>query len=187
MKINVDSVMYEKFEDLANDTFPGLTMYVRDVDLDPICFAKYKPGIILREKAFTDASNRVMGMMTTHRIAILSNHMSDLREFEHGTNWGLFVANRDSHFKVLDVYEYNKKIQILLLHLPNDTRWKLFENNRFSLEENLIQTSRERFMNKSILETCPELATRDWIERCAFPIGMNHEGSLYDLDILLEE
>ena len=60
-----------------------------------------------------------MGMVTSHRYAILSNHMGDFREYEHGTNWGLFVA-KHSHFKVIDIYEYNGKTQILLLHLPDD-------------------------------------------------------------------
>lgn len=76
-------------------------------------------------KRFVDASHRVMGMITTHRYSILSNHMRDLRPFEHGTNWGLSVAPRDAHFKVLDVYTYGNKTQILLLHLPEDENWKL--------------------------------------------------------------
>ena len=133
------------FEDLINEILPGLTMYVRDVNLSLVCAKKYEPQTIIMERGFTDASSRVMGMVTTHRYAILSNHMADFGEFEHGTNWGLFVARNNAHFKVLDIYEYQGRTQILLLHLPDDRRWKLFENVKLSIEDQLIKDSRERF------------------------------------------
>ena len=78
----IDKELYEK---TINDIFPGLTMYVRDVDLSLELADIYKPGMIIMERAFTDASNRVMGMVTSHRYAILSNHMADLSQFEHDT------------------------------------------------------------------------------------------------------
>ena len=131
-----------KIETLINEILPGLSMYVRDVNLDSRIAAKYKPGMIIREKGFTDASNRVMGMITTHRYAILSNHMADLREYEHDTNWGLFVAKNNSHFKVLDIYEFQGKTQILLLHLPDDNRWSMFENMKLSIEDEFIPDCR---------------------------------------------
>ena len=166
-------------EQMLNETLPGLTMYVRDVNLPPACAEQYKPGRIILERGFTDASCRVMGMVTTHRYAILSNHMANLGAFEHGTNWGLFVANRNAHFKVLDVYEYRGRTQILLLHLPDDDRWSHFENITFSIEEQLIDTSRQRFENKAFLQPIPELAKEDWLARCAFPLGMDDAGNLF--------
>ena len=169
-------------EQLLNEIFPGLTMFVRDLDLPPALEERYKPGRILREKGFTDASCRVMGMVTTHRFAILSNHMADLGAYEHGTNWGLFVANRSAHFKVLDVYEYQGRTQILLLHLPDDDRWRIFEDVTFSIEEQLIETSRQRFEKKAFLPPVPELAKEDWLARCAAPLGMDNEGNLFDLE-----
>lgn len=172
----------KRLEDTMNEILPGLTMYVRDVDLPPVCAEQYKPGRIILERGFTDASCRVMGMVTTHRYAILSNHMANLGAFEHGTNWGLFVANRNAHFKVLDVYDYQGRTQILLLHLPDDARWKLFENLTFSIEEQLIASSRQRFESKALLPPAPELAKEDWIARCAFPLGMDDAGNLFPLE-----
>lgn len=177
----------KELEALINDILPGLTMYVRDVNLPPEFATKYEPGMIIREKGFTDASNRVMGMITTHRYAILSNHMRDLREFEHGTNWGLFVAKSDAHFKVLDIYIYQDKTQILLLHLPDDERWSLFENIKISIEDELISDSRKRFEDKCMAEVIPELATDVWLDRCKFPIGMSDEGEFFDNVIQLDE
>ncbi len=172
----------ERYENAINQILPGLTMYVRDVNLPPAFAEKYEPGRIIREKGFTDASCRVMGMVTTHRYAILSNHMANLGAFEHGTNWGLFVANRNAHFKVLDVYGCRGRTQILLLHLPDDARWKLFENLSFSIEEQLIAASRQRFESKAFLPPVPELAKEDWIARCACPLGMDDAGKLFDLE-----
>ena len=169
-------------EEMINELFPGLAMYVRDVNLNEKCAEAYQPGLILMERGFTDTSARVMGMKTTHRITILSNHMADLHDFEHDTNWGLFVAKLYSHFKVLDVYEYHGKTQILLLHLPDDERWKLFKSVNISLEEKLIKDSRERFENKCMQEVVPELASQEWLDRCSQPIGMDMQGNLFDPD-----
>ena len=170
------------FEKTLNDILPGLTMYVRDANLSPICAEKYHSDMIIMERGFTDASNRVMGMVTSHRFAILSNHMADLREYEHGTNWGLFVAQRNSHFLILDVYKYQGHTQILLLHLPNDKRWKLFINTKADIIDSLIDDCRKRFRNKLVQHPVPELTTNDWLNRCAAPLGMDDNGILFDLN-----
>ena len=170
------------FEEVINEIFPGLTMYVRDVNLSPDIAGKYAPDMIIMEPGFTDASSRVMGMVTTHRFAILSNHMADFGPYEHDTNWGLFVARRNAHFKILDIYEYQGRTQILLLHLPDDNRWKLFENVKINLEDQIIEDSRKRFENKSVQDPVPELAKENWLARCASPLGMSDDGAFFDLD-----
>lgn len=177
----------EAIEKAINEIMPGLTMYVRDINLNEQYAKKYVPGRIIREPGFTDASCRVGGMATTHRYAILSNHMADLREIEDHTNWGLFVANRNSHFKVLDNYTYQGKTQILLLHLPDNGKWELFDHVKMSFEEDLIADCRERFENKCLNRPIEELATDTWIDRCHFPIGMSDEGELFENNISIEE
>jgi hypothetical protein len=173
----------EKYiETVVNRTYPGLTMYIRDANLPEIISEKYKKGIIIREKAFCDASSRVMGMVTTHRYAILSNHMANLSEFEHGTKWGLHVANRDSRFKVLENYEYRGKRIILLLHIPDDDSWKVFREIEIRIDNELVTSCIEKLKNKLEADPAPDLAKIDWIERCAFPIGMDDDGNLFDLE-----
>lgn len=172
----------KKMEEIINRTIPGLTMFVRDVNLPDEIAKKYVPDLIIREKAFVDASHRVMGMITSHRFAILSNHMGNLENFEHGTNWGLCVAQSYSHFKVLTVHEYCGKTLILLLHLPDDEDWKMFQNVKISIEDDMILSSIKRFENKCHLEAIPELATNEWLERCSFPIGMDDEGNFFSLE-----
>lgn len=172
----------ELYEQVINRTYPGLTMFVRDVNLAPELAAKYTEGLIIREKGFTDASCRVMGMVTTHRYAILSNHMADLCEYEHDTNWGLCVAHRDSHFKVLGQETYKGKTVILLLHLPDDEAWKLFKNIVVNTDKNLVAMCIERFKSKCDEPPIPELATEAWMERCACPLGMDDNGDLFELE-----
>ena len=167
-------------ENVINEIFLGLTMYVRDVNLPQELALQYEPGMIIRERGFTDASCRAGGMITSHRYAILSNHMGDFRPFEHGTNWGLFVAKHDAHFKVMDIYEYQGKTQIILLHLPDDERWKLFENLEVSIEKELVSTCRQRFESSCMGEALPELATDEWLARCQFPLGFSNQGDLFE-------
>lgn len=173
------SIDVQAYEAVLNEILPGLTNCVRDANLSLDVVAKYVPGMIIRNPAFTDASCRVMGMVTTHRYAILTNHMADLSRYEHGTNWGLVVAQADAHFKVLDVFSYNGKTQILLLHLPDDDRWRMFENMSFNLEEQLIADCRERFKAKCCADVIPELATQEWLSRCDFPLGIDPRGDLF--------
>lgn len=169
-------------ETVVNQTYPGLTMYVRDVNLPDEISKKYKKNLLLREKAFCDASNRVMGMITTHRYGILSNHMANLREFEHGTNWGLPIAKSGSRFKVLENYEYKGKTLILLLHLPDDEGWEVFKNNIMDIDSDIVSSSIERFKDKCFKEPVPELSTKDWLDRCEFPVGIDESGNCFAVE-----
>ena len=180
--MEIQDIDFKQMEQVINEIFPGLTMYVRDVNLSPVCAEKYEPDMIIMERGFTDASNRVMGMVTMHRFAILSNHMADFRPYEHDTNWGLFVAQSGTHFKILDVYESQGRTQITLLHLPDDERWKIFENVKISLENQIVEMSRQRFEAKSMMDPIPELTSEGWLRRCSRPLGMDDQGNLFDLE-----
>ena len=173
----------EQLEQLMNEMLPGLQLFARDINLTPEEAACYKVGEVVRNPAFTDATCRVGGMVTTHRYSILSNHMMDLSSMEQGTNWGLCIANRDSHFKVLDIYEHEGKTQILLLHLPHDYRWKWLEDLTIHLPGNLVDDCRSRFLNKAFGEPIPELTSEDWMERCGFPIGVDMKGKLFSNEV----
>lgn len=172
----------ELLEQIANRNYPGLAIYVRDVNLPPQLAEKYTPGLIIREKAFTDASDRVMGMVTTHRYLILSNHMANLSAMEKGKNWGLHVAKTDSHFKVLGTHVYKGKTAIVLLHLPYDETWRVYKNYSFSMDETVYKMAIDRFEKKCEMPPIAELSTPEWLERCAFPLGMSDDGTLWALE-----
>ena len=188
--IDFENIPTWYIEQAANDIFPGTQMLVRDCNLTDAQLAGYEVGRILREPGFTDATHRVMGMATTHRIAIISNHMRDISdaiEDEEKKAWGLCLAQSNSRFKVLDVYEFEGKTQVLLLHLPNDERWRLFEGVVMSVENDMVASCRERFENKCNAEVIPELATEEWLGRCAYPIGLDDDNRPFDVEIPLED
>lgn len=166
-----------------NRTYPGLSMLARDVNLTYEQASKYEVGMIIREPAHVDASRRVMGMVTTHRYAILSNHMEEPtgKELEIGPNWGLRVAKPGSYFKVLGKHTYQGKTVIFLLHLPEDD-WKLFINTVIDSDAELIRKCIARFEAKCTKAPVPDLAMPGWQERCAFPIGMDNQGNLFPLE-----
>lgn len=166
-----------------NRTYPGLSMLARDVNLTYEQASKYEVGMIIREPAHVDASRRVMGMVTTHRYAILSNHMEEPtgKELEIGPNWGLRVAEPGSYFKVLGKHTYQGKTVIFLLHLPKDD-WKLFINTVIDSDAELIRKCIARFEAKCLKAPIPDLAMPNWQERCGFPIGMDNFGNLFPLE-----
>lgn len=171
-------------QDALNRTYPGLTMLARDVNLTYEQASKYEVGMIIREKAHVDASRRVMGMVTSHRYAILSNHMEEptSEELRIGPNWGMRVAKPDSHFKVLGKHTYQGKTVIFLLHLPDDDTWKLFVNTVIDSDAELIRKCIARFEAKCMKPPVPDLAMPNWQDRCQFPLGMDNAGNFFPLE-----
>ena len=162
---------------VIESTFENASRYVRDVNLDSKLAEKYEIGQIIQEKAFVDASNRIGGMITTHRYLILSGYMADFSGFEQGTDWGLHVANKDSRFKVVDIYTVGDKTQILLLQLPEG-----FEEvfvNRTEVEEEFIERERKNFEEDLKKDVIEDLAEDLWLKRCDFPLGMSDDGEFF--------
>ena len=158
------------------NTLKNIQFYVRDTDLGFQEFRKYEPGKILLEKAYVDSSNQIGKPITNTRFLILSNHMNDFRNYEQGTHWSLFVANRNSRFLILDSYTLDNKTQFTLLHLPEDASWKQWNEDC----SNLIEKSRQCFEESLKMEPIASLSTRDWLHRCEFPIGIDMQGNLFD-------
>lgn len=175
-------------DDAINATFPGLILFVRDVNLAPALTGQYADGLVIRERGFTDATPRLGGMMTTHRYVILSNHMADLdallgadREPD-APDWRLHVANRDSHFKVLGQRRVAGKTLIFLLHLPNDERWSVLAPVTLSIEQDVLADALGRVEARIHEPPVPEVTSAAWLDRCRFPVGMSDDGELFPLD-----
>lgn len=185
-----DRVPVFYLERVINGIFPGLQMHARDVDLTPEQASWYVPGEVICERGFTDATSRFMGMVTSHRITILSNHMANLSQFSDDPEvreWELCVAQHGSHFKVMDVYEIDGKTQILLLHLPDDENWRIFEQVVVSMEESIVAMARERFEAKCEADVVGVLATRRWLDRVSWPVGFMDDGEPQPLSIPVED
>ena len=65
---NPNHMTKEELEAIADSVYPGIALFARDVNLPPVLAQRYTKGLVIREKAFTDATSRFMGMVTTHRF-----------------------------------------------------------------------------------------------------------------------
>jgi len=170
-------------QNIINRMLPGTQFYARDCLLTNEVSALYEPGVILREPGFVDASACHGGLMLTHRVMIISNHMAPIPE---NMGWELHTAPRNSYYKVLSNYtsKLTDKRMILLFHLPLDGSWKIFETIDFSNMGgfDIIQTSIEMFERRHIEPVIPELSTKEWLYRCAAPVGIYENNVPYPLE-----
>ena len=172
---NPESVGYMVYK----TTYENSNIFVHDINLPYDCAEKYEKGTLIKEKGFVDMTDKIGQMTTSHRYAIISNHVADLSQFEQGTNWNIHTASSNSKFKVLDVYTFNEKTQILLLHLIDNLEEFFVDNN--AIDEEYVNTAREIFEESFEKEIIREVNTPEWLERCSFPIGLDHDGNLWDI------
>ena len=92
----------------------------------------------------------------------------------------MHTAARDSKFKVLDVFEFNGKTQILLLHLIDNLEDFFIDND--TIDEEYVALARNIFVESFEKEVIEEVNSEEWLERCSFPIGMDNEGNIWNLD-----
>ena len=118
-------------------TYRNLNSYVWDLDLEN---DDYCVGDIIELPEGFKAVDIMGGISKTHRITILSNHMSDFRKSEDKVEYGV---HQESKFKVLDEYSFKGKTQILLLHLAEG--YDHYFDEDFSYDEELIELSRKIF------------------------------------------
>jgi hypothetical protein len=170
----------EELEKVIEFTYPGISLLIRDSNLGNLGL-KYQVGMILKELGFTDASLRRGGMVTTHRLVILSNHYANMKAYEHDTHWGLCVLEAGSYFKVLDTWTQVDKTQIILLHLP-EKGWEVFDSVATDMDQELVKIIRAGFEHCLELPPVPELTTQTWLNRCHYPIGMSEDGEYFPLN-----
>lgn len=163
-------------QQLIEKTYSNVMLFARDANLSPEIAGKYEAGTVLRSPAFLDATRRLGGLAATHRFLIVSNQMRDLSAFETGQNWGLCVALAGSRFKVLGTHHKDGRHLVILLHLPKDDSWKEFVSVSTSLDDEIVKQSIARFEAWREQEPFPELTADEWLERCAWPVGLDGDG-----------
>ena len=173
---NPESVAYM----VCKAAYDNTGLFVHDINLPNEWAEKYEIGTLIKERGFVDMTNKIGQMTTSHRYAIISNHVANFSQFENGTNWNLHTAAPNSKFKVLDVFTYNEKTQILLLHLIENLEDFFVDNT--TIDEDYVLLAREIFVESFEKEKIEEVNTPEWLERCSFPIGMDNDGNLWGLD-----
>ena len=173
---NPESVGYMVYK----DTYENSGLFVHDINLPKEWAEKYEIGALIKERGFVDMTNKIGQMTTSHRYAIITNHVANLSHFEHGTGWNLHTTAPNSIFKVLDVFTYNEKTQILLLHLIDNLEDFFIDNS--TIDEEYVSLARKIFVESFENEVIEEVNTEEWLDRCSFPIGMDNKGNLWGLD-----
>lgn len=172
---NPESVGYMVYK----TTYENSCLFVHDINLPHDWVKKYEIGALIKEKGFVDMTDKIGQMTTSHRYAIISNHVGNLSQFEQETNWNLHTASSNSKFKVLDVYTFNEKTQILLLHLIDNLE-EFFVDNA-TIDEEYVNNARKTFEESFEQEIIREVNTPQWLERCSFPIGLDNDGNLWNI------
>lgn len=165
-------------------TMENLVYVVRDTNLKEGFLKKYQINQVIREKGFVEATYLIGGMITQDRYAILSNHMHYQESFSPGVE-DYYFCQADGHYLCLDIYEYQGKRQILLLHLPETEVWKNFldfDDQLYPGTGELIQRARKKFEETCLAPPILEVNTTKWLRQCSFPVGMTVRGELFPLE-----
>ena len=68
--------------------------------------------------------------------------------------------------------------------MPEETNlWKIIKEASVSLEASLLEKAVLQFERTYNLSPISELTTKEWLERCAAPLGIDDTGNLFPLEI----
>ena len=171
----------QQIEDLVNEMYPGMMNFVCDLNLTPQQEAAYEKYAIFKAVTFINMTHRVWGMAASHRYYICTNRAKDLSEFdEEGVGWCMLARNQ--RFQVLGTYKLYNKTAIILLHLPEDSRWEMFKNLRLNLNDRIVNMVKASMDAKALLDPIPELTDENWLLACSVPIGLDANDKLISPD-----
>jgi len=182
VRAEIDAVNTRTFEDELENLFAGSRFYYRDSDLPARFVDMYRPGMIIKERGFTDASSKRGGFAARHRFLIISCAAQDLSQIDTtDPERGLCVMQRDSYFKVLDLVEKGDVRQTTLLHIPEGVA-DFFSSSETDFERGLISDARRDFEELCESPPFPALTKQSWLERLTSPLGISDDGEFFGMD-----
>ncbi|CAF1268203.1 unnamed protein product [Didymodactylos carnosus] len=175
----MDPLLVKSLEYAYNQTYPGVTFYYRDADISHTLLSKYTVNQILKEPRPVDMSSMGGKLVKNTRYLIASNmatKSTDLGAQE--TRVRHLLVN--SYFKILSIIKRTKEdqTQLLLLHIPSDCI-NIFKTCISNLDKYVISKGLQSFNEKQTLKPIPQLQTKQWCDRTAFPIGMSSNGDFF--------
>ena len=157
---------------LWEETFSGVGFFHRDADLEDEVLEKYRPGLIIQEKAIVDCSYLDGGLAARHRYLIITGKPRDLHALAGmDPKYGPAIIQRDAFFKVLDVYRPRGHAQITLLHIPEELIGHLQTPELGEIEIEMVEAARANFEENLAKPAVPALTEEEWLERVAFRSG----------------
>lgn len=170
----------KKNEEILNDTYNNIAIYIRDLCLDKKIINRYKKDIIVTDPSFIDMTYHLAGINKKFntRFVIISNKATDMQELEEDTNWGLFVISANSYFKVLDKFVLNGINFIILLHISYKYL-DFFKETSNTIDTNLVK--KIKLLMAEITKDVPDKRydDNDFYKRTNFPIGIKDDGTFF--------
>jgi hypothetical protein len=143
----------------------------RDTTQPEDFIAKYTPESLIVERGYVDASKLRGGPTGNLRYLIFSTVGRDMSDVNPNTaQWGMVLINRNTVFKVLDVYKNGSVTQILLSNRSNGTG-----------DKEMIAAARKDFDELANQPPVPALAQDDWKQRLHAPVGLDDTGNPFPL------
>lgn len=139
-------------------TFSGLGFCHRDAELEDKVREKYRPEMIIQERAYVDCSYLDGGLAVRHRYLIITGKAKDLRAMAGmDSKYGPAIIQRNGFFKVLDVYGLRGHAQITLLHIPGDLIDRLRTPVLNEIEKEMVEATRTNFEGNLTKPAVPAL------------------------------
>jgi hypothetical protein len=176
----------QHLEKVLNWTLPNLSYFYRDTELEKSITDMYVVGQIIRSATFVDVSAIAAGLKQNVRFVFASSKAAPVYEINPNVaKYKMFTINMNSFFKVLDVYEFDGKTQILLLHIPA-TGIDFFVKGKVMLrgedvEQQIVQKSRIKFKTLLTTPVINVLQEKKWLDKTSFPIGLDVNNIFFDL------
>jgi hypothetical protein len=154
--------------------------FYRDADLEDGVLEKYQRGMIIQERAFVDCSYLDGGLAARNRYLMITGKAKDLHALAGvDRKYVPAIIQRNSFFKVLDVYEMREHAQITLLHIPEELIGHLRSPELNEIEKEMVEAARTNFEENLDKPAVSTLTEAEWLERVMFPLGMSEEGDLF--------
>ena len=93
---------------------------------------------------------------------------------------GLCIWQVRRIFKVIDIQESSKRVQITLLEVPEELREEFTTSHLSELEQGFANQAAKQFHAALETPVLPEHKTRLWLDRLELPIGVDDDGHFFE-------
>ena len=162
------------------DCIDNLAIVVRDCDLSEEIISKYQKGQIIKEPGFCEANYILGGFPCNCRFAIFSNRFKEFPAVEKVR--GICFVESGARFKVVDVIKGEGKTEIVLLHLPDDERWKNFQGLTYIIESKIAMIANRNFESLVVAQPVEELSTKEILNKFKRPLGLDKDWNFVDIN-----
>lgn len=160
--------------------YSGHAAYYRDTTLPPGVLDLYEIGIVFREPTFCDATHRFGGFAAPHRYLLVSTSAACLDPLSASPEWGLCVWLPGRLFKVIARHRRGDFSQVTLLEIPEGVRAAFATPKLTDMEETFAAQAAVQFEAAMAAPVLPEHASRSWLDRLAYPVGVNDRGQFFE-------